>query len=367
MKIFIIAGEASGDMHGGNLARALRKDRPDIELQGWGGELMEASGVEVVKHYRELAFMGFVEVVANLRTISKNFKLCKAQIDEFQPDAVVLIDYPGFNLRMAEYIKAKGIKVLYYISPQVWAWKESRVKKIKRFVDRMFVILPFEKDFYKKHDFEVDFVGHPLLDVTEKAATGDFRQKHSLGDQKIIALVPGSRQQEIRHMLPIMASCASQFPDYQFVIGGVKHVPSNLYDQLAPGIPVIVGDTYPLFRTAEAGLVTSGTATLEAGLHNMPQVVCYKGGAVSYYIARTLVKIKYISLVNLIMDREVVTELIQGKLTSKSATAELMAILKDDRMQELKNDYTALREKLGGPGASERTAKAMLKILDEPN
>jgi len=367
VKIFIIAGEASGDMHAGNLAKALKASDPSLDIRGWGGEKMEKSGVEVIKDYRELAFMGFVEVIANLRTISKNFKLCKAQIAEFKPDAVVLIDYPGFNLRMAKFIKARGIKVFYYISPQVWAWKESRVKKIKKFVDRMFVILPFEKDFFAKHDFDVDFVGHPLLDVTDQPANDDFRKKHNLSSLPIIALIPGSRKQEIKHMLPVMNSVRLQFADYQFVIAGVKNISLRYYNQLAPGVVVIKGDTYNLFRTAEAGLVTSGTATLEAGLHNMPQVVCYKGGTLSYYIARALVKVKYISLVNLIMDREVVKELIQGEMTASHAAKELKKVLNPEKQGVLKAEYKTLQEKLGGPGASERTANAMLKILNDLN
>ena len=354
-------------MHGGNLAKELLALEPAVELQGWGGEKMEKAGVTIMKDYRELAFMGFVEVLANIRTISKNFKLCKSQILDFKPDAVVLIDYPGFNLRMAEFIKEQGIEVLYYISPQVWAWKESRVKKIKRFVDHMFVILPFEKGFYAKHDYPVEFVGHPLLDVTDQPASDDFRQKHNLSEKPIIALIPGSRKQEISHILPVMASVKSQFPDYQFVIGGVKNMTASFYNSLAPDTQVVLSDTYNLFRNSEAGLVTSGTATLEAGLHDMPQVVCYKGGTISYYIARALIKIKFISLVNLIMDRAVVKELIQGKMNSKNATSELGLILEEANQAKLKAEYRSLREKLGGSGASQRTAKAMLKILSNLN
>lgn len=369
MKIFIISGEASGDLHGANLAKALCAQNPDLELQGWGGELMENQGVKVLKHYKELAFMGFAEVVANLRTIRANFALCKEQIADFQPDAVILIDYPGFNLRMAEFIKERGIKVFYYISPQVWAWKESRVKKIKKLVDRMFVILPFEKDFYAKHHYDVDFVGHPLLDAIDPDAeeSSAFRKLNGLTDAPIMALLPGSRRQEISRMLPIMCDMKTHFPDHQFVIGGLRHADQSLYEVAGSDVKIVFDQTYPLFLNADIGMVTSGTATLEAALHGLPQVVCYKGGAISYWIARMLVKIKYISLVNLIMDREIVTELIQSDLNTTKLLQELKKLESAEDRGTVLADYKSLKEKLGGGGASQRTASLMLKILQETN
>lgn len=361
MKYYIIAGEASGDLHGSNLMKELKKKDPAAEFRFWGGDLMLAQGGTLVKHYRELAFMGFSEVLMNLRTILGNIKFCKKDIEAWQPDAVILIDYPGFNLRIAEFVKQQHIKVYYYISPQIWAWKTGRVHKIKKFVDRMFVILPFEKEFYGRYDFEVDFPGHPLLDALKELPETNlqqFRQENGLDERKIIALLPGSRKQEIKVKLPIMESVMKYFPDYQFVVGGAPSLDSAFYREAGgKELKIVFGKTYDLIRNAEAALVTSGTATLETALLNTPEVVCYKGSRISYEIGKRLVKfVKYISLVNLIMDREVVKELIQSELNAQNLKTELEKILKEPDRTRILTEYAELRKKLGGPGASERTA-----------
>lgn len=370
MKLYIIAGEASGDLHGSNLIKALKTKEADLDIHCWGGELMENAGATLVKHYRDLAFMGFAEVIANLGTILKNIKFCKENIEEFAPDALVLIDYPGFNMRIAEWAHEKGIKVFYYISPQIWAWKQNRVHKIKRVVDRMHVILPFEKPFYDKFDYDVEFVGHPLLDEiigntnSENDEAASFRKEFSLDDRPIITLAPGSRKQEISRMLPVMNEVAKRFPDYQFVIAGAPSQLVEFYQEFADSdLKIIHGRTYDLFQHSIAGLVTSGTATLEAALFRLPQVVCYKAGWISYWIARQLVKLKYISLVNLIMDQQIVTELIQHDMNADRVESELKAILSEKVRLKMKQDYDQLHTLLGGPGASERTAASMLKIL----
>ncbi|MFZ6052429.1 lipid-A-disaccharide synthase [Halocola ammonii] len=372
MKFYVIAGEASGDLHGANLIRELKKQQPDSEFRAWGGDMMEEQGAQLVKHYRDLAFMGFSEVLLNLKTILGNIKFCKADIEEWNPDAVIMIDYPGFNLRIAEHVKSLEIPVLYYISPQVWAWKKSRVHKIKKVVDKMYVILPFEQAFYEEYDYKVEFVGHPLLDVIEwkepsEEASLNFCRENSLNEKPIIALLPGSRKQEIKRMLPIMLNVNKHFPEYQFVIAGAPSQDAEFYHTWSAkhsDVHLLFGKTYDLFKYAKAGLVTSGTATLEAALFGLPEVVCYKGSPVSYAIARMLVKIKFISLVNLIMDREVVKELIQSDLTVKKIRKELNLLLNDEsRKSQIEADYAALREKLGGSGASEKTASLMLKTL----
>lgn len=371
MKYYVIAGEASGDLHGSNLIKELKKRDNDAQLRGWGGDLMAEQGTDVVKHYRDLAFMGFIEVVLNLKTILNNMKFCKQDILAYQPDVLILIDYPGFNLRIAEWAHQQGIKVYYYISPQAWAWKENRVKKIKQFVDQMYVILPFEKDFYAKHNYQVDFVGHPLLDAIDnfKEIAPDFEtfcQKHELGAEPIIALLPGSRKQEISTMLPIMLKAAPLYPNYQFVIAGAPSQGAEVYAPFtqAENVHVVFGKTYNLLQQSTAALVTSGTATLETALFQVPEVVCYKGSWISYMIAKQLIKIKYISLVNLIMDKEVVKELIQGELNAKNIKTELDAILPNgEKRATLLKSYQLLKEKLGGTGASATTAELMLKTL----
>lgn len=368
MKYYIISGEASGDLHGSNLVREMKRLNPSCEFRGWGGDLMQTEGVSLVRHYRDLAFMGFTEVVMNLRTILRNIDFCKRDILEYRPDALILIDYPGFNLRIAKFAAENNIKVYYYISPQVWAWKQSRVHQIKQTVDKMLVILPFEKEFYAKFDYKADFVGHPLLDAIERkrgelSDKDGFLKKHNLSSQPLIALLPGSRKQEIERMLPLMLSVISSFPDYQFAIACAPSQPKEYYQSFLQGrsIPLITDDTYRLLAASSAALVTSGTATLETALLNVPEVVCYKGGRLSYMIAKSLVKIKFISLVNLIMDREVVKELIQDQLSTANLITELKKVLSDSHRLKLFNDYSELRNKLGGVGASAKAAEIILK------
>ena len=366
LKFYIIAGEASGDLHGSNLIHHLRKSQPDIQIRCWGGDLMQEAGGELVKHYRDLAFMGFAEVLLNLRTILRNISFCKKDIASFEPDALVLIDYPGFNMRIAEWAHERGIKVFYYISPQIWAWKQKRVLKIKRDVDRVFCVLPFEKDFYKKFDVDVSFVGHPLLDATTEVMSKEhFLESHQLAASPIIALLPGSRTQEIHKMLPLMLSVLPHFPDHQFIIAGAPGQDMERYTPyLNDQVKIIFGATYPLLKYAEAGLITSGTATLEAGLFQLPQVVCYKANPISYAIAKRIVKVKYISLVNLILDKPAVTELIQHDLNTDQLVSELDALVHNPmRIAQMNSDYIQLRNALGGGGASERTANEMLKII----
>ena len=370
MKLYIIAGEASGDLHGSNLIKQLHAQQPNLSIRCWGGEMMQAAGAELVKHYRDLAFMGFIEVILNIRTIAKNLRFCKKDIADFHPDAIILIDYPGFNMRIAEWAAKRNIKVFYYISPQIWAWKENRVHQIKRDVTRMFVVLPFEKDFYKKHNYDVEFVGHPLLDVISGATKNSelFRAENNLNSKPIIAILPGSRKQEISRMLPMMLSVEHSFSDFQFVIAGAPGQNPDFYNQFLKGVDtkILFGKTYQLLNHAEAGLITSGTATLETGLFQLPQVVCYKANQLSYWIAKKLIKIKYISLVNLILDKPAVTELIQNDLNKSRIESELNELLHNNkRKQALHADYQALHDQLGGIGASQRTAHAMLKILNK--
>ena len=372
MKYYIIAGEASGDLHASNLMKELKANDPKAYFRCWGGDLMTAQGGEIVKHYRELAFMGFAEVIANLNTILSNIKFCKQDILQFNPDAIILVDYPGFNLRIAEFAKKEGFKVFYYISPQIWAWKKNRVFKIKKFVDRMFVILPFEKDFYQSYDVDVDFVGHPLLDMIANLPENNpasFREKSELSDKPIIALLPGSRKQEIKKMLSVMLEVIPDFKDYQFVVAGAPSIDNAFYENIIQNknARLISGQTHALLQNSYAALVTSGTATLETALFAVPEVVCYKGSYISYQIAKRVIDqsiIKFISLVNLIMDREVVKELIQDDFTVKKLKYELQLITTKQatRKQQL-DDFKILREKLGGQGASEKTARLILNIL----
>lgn len=367
MRYYIIAGEASGDLHASNLVKAIAQKDSTAVFRGWGGDLMQQTGVHLIKHYKELAFMGFLEVLLNLRTIFKNLAYCKKDILSYKPDVVILVDYPGFNLRMAAFLKKNNIKVFYYISPQVWAWKESRVRNIKRSVDKMFVILPFEKDFYSKWNYDVDFVGHPLLDAVNKqeVISEDFRKKNNLSNsKKIIALLPGSRKQEISKMLPLMSAMSGLYPDYEFVIAGVKSLDETLYkDNAKNNCKIIYDQTYPLLFHSYAALVTSGTATLETAIFKVPEVVCYKGNLISYFIGRMLVKVKYISLVNLIMDKEVVKELIQHELNIPNLKKELDKLLDENNRVRIISEYQLLYNKLGGVGASERTAELMLSYL----
>nr|WP_315158386.1 lipid-A-disaccharide synthase [uncultured Flavobacterium sp.] len=369
MKYYIIAGEASGDLHGSNLMKALYEEDPNANIRFWGGDLMQNMGGTLVKHYRELAFMGFVEVIFNLKTILNNITICKNDITQFKPDVIIYIDYPGFNMRIAKWAKQVGYKNHYYISPQIWAWKENRITAIKHDIDKMYVILPFEKDFYEvKHKFPVEFVGHPLIDAIHNQSGVDantFRAENHLSEKPIIAILPGSRKQEISKMLSVMLSVVKDFPDYQFVIAGAPSQELSFYQQFISGenIKFVSNKTYALLRNATAALVTSGTATLETALFKVPEVVCYKGSWASYQIAKRIITLKYISLVNLIMDREVVTELIQDDCSTKRIREELTKILEPNYRKTLLENYDLLEEKLGGIGASKKTAQLIVDAI----
>ncbi len=367
MKYYIIAGEASGDLHGSNLIRALQKEAPEIDIRFWGGDRMSALAGEPVKHIKDLAFMGFVEVIANLRTILKNISFCKADVLAFKPDALLLIDYPGFNMRIAEFAQQNNIPVHYYVSPQIWAWKQNRIHKIKKFVDEMYCILPFEKDFYAKFDREVHYVGHPLVDAIQhfkKTAIDPiaFRNEFGLSDKKLMALLPGSRLQEIKLKLPIMLDAAKRFNEMEIVVAGAPNIPEAYYQELAKDIPikVISNRTYDILNQAHLAMVTSGTATLETALFKVPQVVCYKGNPISVTIARRLIKVPYISLVNLIINREVVKELIQKDLTANAIYDTLYALNEGEKREALMQDYETLERVLGDGGASEKIAHLIL-------
>jgi lipid-A-disaccharide synthase len=366
MKYYIIAGEASGDLHGSNLIKELVKKDPQAAIRCWGGDLMQNAGATVVKHYRDLAFMGFAEVIRNLPAILRNFKFCRQDIEAFQPDVIVLIDYPGFNLRIAEWAKEKNFKIVYYISPQVWAWKEGRVKQIRKVVDKMIVILPFEKSFYKeKWNYEVEYVGHPLVDVIHEFVSGYTPEVEYL--KPVIAILPGSRKQEVKVKLPVMLQAASAFTDYQLVVARAASLDDEVYEEILRSYPEVISvkdQTYELLSQATAALVTSGTATLETALFGVPQVVCYKGSAISYQIAKRLIRIKYISLVNLIMDKPVVKELIQNDFNVQQVKTELSAILNDEiRKQQISDDYRQLKELLQhGGNASVKAADIIISI-----
>ena len=379
-RIYIITGEASGDLHGSNLVKELIKqnaeniDSTKIDIRFWGGDLMtEAVGHAPVKHIRELAFMGFLEVVKNLRTIFRNISECKKDIEVFKPDALVLIDYPGFNIRMAEWAKSKGIKTIYYISPKIWAWKQSRVHKIKRIIDHMFVILPFEKEFYKRFDYPVEYVGNPLIDAILqyeeiKLSRDTFIQKNNLKSEPIIAILPGSRKQEVRLKLPVMLQAVKNMTGYQIVIAGAPSLDPSFYSEFiqSDSVHIVHGKTYDLLSASEAAIVTSGTATLEAAILNIPQVVCYKTSGISYAIAKRLIKIKYISLVNLIMDKEVVRELIQHACNPDSIRYELSLLLKGaENREKMLAEYYKMRKILGEGGASQKVAQSLLKTIQD--
>ena len=371
MKYYIISGEASGDLHGSNLMKALYSKDKNAEIRFWGGDLMQQVGGTLVKHYRDLAFMGFAEVLMNIKTIINNIKFCKKDILQFKPDVLILIDYPGFNMRIAEFAKKQGIKVHYYISPQIWAWKENRIKKIKRDVDFMYVILPFEKDFYeKKHHFPVHFVGHPLIDAIASRKQVDefkFRNENNLSDKPIVALLPGSRKQEIKKMLSIMLKITSSFPNYQFVIAGAPSQEYEFYKQFITksNVQFISNKTYDLLSVSYAAIVTSGTATLETAIFKIPEIVCYKTSWISYQIGKQLIDLKFISLVNLIMNKEVVKELIQNDFNEQNLEKELKRILKGYERAVMFLDYYDLEQKLGGKGASEKTAALIIQQSSE--
>lgn len=369
MKYYLIAGEASGDLHGANLMKSLRQEDADAEFRYFGGDLMSAEGGTLVKHISEMAFMGFVEVVLNLRVILKNLKEAKQDILDYDPDVVILIDFPGFNLKIADFLKKHKIKVFYYISPKIWAWNQKRVLKIKKIVDRMFCILPFEVDFYKKWGMNVDYVGNPLMDALEANIPDEqFGVRHQV-NKPLIALLPGSRKQELNKILPDMVKVADLFPAYQFIIAGAPNFNHDHYQSFIGrrNIPVVFGETYNLLLHSEAAVVASGTATLETALLKIPEVVVYKGNAISIGIARMLVNIRFISLVNLIMDKETVKELIQQDCTPESIASELNNILHDPgyRKQMLDN-YAELSSRVGRSGASSRAAKLMIGYLGNP-
>lgn len=369
MRYYIIAGEASGDLHGSNLVKAIHRQDAAADIRCWGGDRMEAAGARLVKHYRDLAFMGFVEVIKHLGTIVHNLRFCKQDVLAYQPDVLVLIDYPGFNLRIAEWAHQQGIRVAYYISPQVWAWKENRVRNIRRIVDRMIVILPFEKDYYRdKWQFDVQYVGHPLTEAIQQH-TDAFPHPDTTG-KPVIALLPGSRQQEIAAKLPVMLSIVPDFPDYHFVVAPAPSQPASLYRDMIGDLPVSLAadGTYPLLRVAKAALVTSGTATLETALFGVPQVVCYRGNPISFWLAKKLVKIKYISLVNLIMDAPVVTELIQDDLNTTRLRSELAKLLHDSpELLRMKEQYARLKELLGQGNPSDLAAAEVIQLAKNHN
>jgi len=371
MKYFIIAGEQSGDLHGSNLVKGLKAADNNAEIFCWGGDLMEAAGARLLVHYRKMAFMGFISVLKNLGAISKNISLCKRHITDFNPDVVVLIDYPGFNLRISEFARNAGYRTFYYISPKLWAWNEGRVEKIKKYVDRMFIIFPFEVDFYKKHGIDIEYMGNPLVDETE-SRIASFPDKDlickglGINDKPVIALLAGSRKHEIELILPEMLKVVQHFPDYQFVLAGVKNIPEEIYLKIIGNEPVMLikDKTYEILYISQAALVTSGTATLEAALHGTPQVVCYKGDFLSMIIAWIVIRVKYISLVNLIMQTEVVKELVQYDLKESVVLSELKAILPGGiKRDKILADYSILKEKLGPAGASGRIAAEMVKEL----
>lgn len=366
MKYYIIAGEASGDLHGSNLIKQLHQLDVNADIRCWGGAMMQSAGATLVKDYKELAFMGFVEVIMNLRTILKNIRFCKHDIQAFNPDVLILIDYPGFNIRIAEWAKEQRIKTVYYISPQIWAWKENRVHTIKKSVDKMLVILPFEKAFYNKWKYQVEYVGHPLVEVID-----NFKASHQpllKNEKKIIALLPGSRKQEISKKLPVMLEVSKAFPEYQFIVAKAPGQEDAFYEPfLAPynNVSALEGKTYDLLNQSTAALVTSGTATLEAALFGVPEVVCYKGNNISYEIAKRVVKVKYISLVNLIMDKPVVKELIQHEMTTENCIKELKDLLENPvRKQQLQQDYRELKKLLSeGGNASSNAAEIIYDFV----
>ena len=370
MKYYIIAGEASGDLHASNLVAEIKKKDKKAEFRGCGGDLMKAQGVDLLKHYRTMAYMGFVEVAVNLRKVLGNIALCKNDILEYQPDVVILVDYPGFNFRIADFAHEKGFKVIYYISPQLWAWKRRRVRKIKRSVDKMLVILPFEEEFYKRYGVDVTYVGNPLLDEQAKFGTSNrsiFLRRNSLGEKReIIAMLPGSRKQEVKRMLPVMLKVVPHFPEYQFVIAGVSSLDKALYKKIIGNSDVflIENQTYELLQNSSAAMVTSGTATLETALFSVPEVVCYKATGISYLLAKWMIKVKFISLVNLVMGKEVVKELIQGDLTEHNIVKELELLLRNGKRQrQLLEDYEELKGRLGSAGASEKAAEVIINVM----
>ncbi len=371
MKYFIVAGEQSGDLHGSNLVKALLAHDKEAEILCWGGDLMQEAGARLLMHYKKTAIMGLTAIVKNLGTFIKNLSLCSDQIILYKPDAVILIDFPGFNLRLAKLIKPSGIKILYYISPKFWAWGEYRIRKIKRYVDRMFIIFPFEKEFYNRLGITVEYFGNPLVDEVERRSDSLPERKEiikslGLSDKPVIGLLAGSRKHEVRSILPQMVSVVREFPDYQFVITGVRNLPDELYKEIIGDKPVrlLTDKTYEVLKVADAALVASGTATLETALFNIPQVVCYKGDFLSMLLAWLMIKVRYISLVNLIMDKEVVRELVGYSLNEKNLVKHLRDVLPGgEKRAMILNDYSVLKDKLGSSGASGRIALEIIREL----
>ncbi|MHB8260530.1 MAG: lipid-A-disaccharide synthase [Bacteroidia bacterium] len=374
MNYYVIAGEPSGDLHGSNLLKALKQVDAQATFRCWGGDLMQAQGGEIVMHYKQLAFMGIVEVVLNLKTILKNISFCKADILQHKPDALILIDYPGFNLRIAKWAKQQGIRVFYYISPTVWAWQENRIKTIKDCVERMYAILPFEKKFYADRGVEVDYYGHPLVDILKQEQTkiisrSDFLKKYKLSEKPIIALLPGSRVQEVNPILPLMLEVTSYFPDYQFVVAATSSLPQHLYEEAAknPSVTIITNDTYSIMQHAHSGLIKSGTSSLEAALFKLPHVVCYLGNSTSFYIAKKLIgtRLQYVSLVNIILDKLVVEELLQQDYTVPKMVEALKAINTGEKRYEIENDYKILLTMLQNENISLKIASDIFKRIAE--
>lgn len=375
MKYYIIAGEASGDLHGSNLIKELKKNNPKANFRCWGGDLMKSQCNDLVMHYEEFSYMGFFEVIININKILDFISICKKDIENYKPDIIIYIDYPGFNMRIAKWAKNKNFTNHFYISPKVWVWKEKRVKLIKKVIDKMYVILPFEEGYYRnKHNYKVDFVGHPLLDAIEnekKFNKKEFIDNNNLSTKPIIALLPGSRDQEINKLLPVMLEAVSNLRNYQIVIAGAPSKSIEYYNKVIRSndssgnlVKVICNETYNILRVSTAAIVTSGTATLETALFKVPQVVCYKTSWLSYLIGRLLIPdLKYISLVNIILDKEVVTELIQGDCNKTNLVIELQKILNKKNMSSMFNNYDLLHKMLGGKGASKKTADLIEKYM----
>lgn len=369
MKYYLIAGERSGDLHASNLMKAIQSKDPEATFRFWGGDAMQQVGGTMVKHYRETAFMGIFTVIKNLRKIRGFMKACKQDISEYAPDVVILVDYAGFNLRIAKYAKQKGFPTFFYISPKVWAWNTKRAYKIKKIIDRMFVIFPFEKDFYKNFDYEVDYVGNPLLDAIANFTPNlNFRAKHHLDARPIVALLPGSRKQEVEKLLPLMLDSVKTLTGYQLVVAGVNNLPDHLYETAKnnPTVHIIYENTYDLLTEAEVAIVTSGTATLETGLFKVPQVVVYKTNPITYAIAKRLIKTQFISLVNLVASKEVVKELIQKECNPENVAAELQKLLVGgSKRAQVSEDYQYLQDLMGDTGASHRAGTLMVQYLQE--
>ena len=364
MKYYIIAGEASGDLHGSNLIKEIFRLDKNAIIRAWGGEKMKDAGATVIKNYKDLSFMGFYEVLLNLNTIIKNINFCKRDIRKFIPDKIILIDYPGFNLRIAKWAKKNNFFVNFYIAPQIWAWKESRINTIKKYIDRLYVILPFEKNYFEhKHNYKVKYLGHPIMDSIKNFNNTDnkksFLKKNKIDDnRKIIAILPGSRKQEIRKILKIMLNVIGNFSDYQFIIAGVPNINNTFYHSIVKDFDVkmVENQTYELLSNSSAALVTSGTATLETALFKVPQVVCYKTSLISFFLAKIFVKIKYISLVNLIANRVIIKELVQGSCTKNNIINELTQVLKKRNALTIRKNYNELISLIGSFGTSKRIA-----------